>query len=76
MRLTLWRAKGKMAVEGFTGSLAHELAMFKVRVKLVEPGYAPTTRFTSSGPFPVDHFPAGVLDRDDSLSSPRPGRMR
>jgi NAD(P)-dependent dehydrogenase (short-subunit alcohol dehydrogenase family) len=35
----------KMAIEGFTGSLAHELAAFNIRVKLVEPGYAPTTRF-------------------------------
>jgi len=35
----------KMAIEGFTGSLAHELGAFDVRVKLVEPGYAPTTRF-------------------------------
>src|SRR6267142_1858087 len=39
----------KMAIEGFTGSLAHELEAFNVRVKLVEPGYAPTTRFTSDG---------------------------
>ena len=39
----------KMAIEGFTGSLAHELDEFNVRVKLVEPGYAPTTRFTSNG---------------------------
>ena len=39
----------KMAIEGFTGSLAHELAPFNVRVKLVEPGYGPTTRFTSNG---------------------------
>ena len=39
----------KMAIEGFTGSLAHELAAFNVRVKLVEPGYAPTTRFTANG---------------------------
>jgi NAD(P)-dependent dehydrogenase (short-subunit alcohol dehydrogenase family) len=38
----------KMAIEGFTGSLAHELAEFNVRVKLVEPGYGPTTRFTSN----------------------------
>ena len=38
-----------MAIEGFSGSLAHELAAFNVRVKLVEPGYAPTTRFTSNG---------------------------
>ena len=35
----------KMAIEGFTGSLAHELGAFDVRVKLVEPGYAPSTRF-------------------------------
>jgi NAD(P)-dependent dehydrogenase (short-subunit alcohol dehydrogenase family) len=39
----------KMAIEGFTGSLAHELETFNVRVKLVEPGYGPTTRFTSNG---------------------------
>ncbi|WP_109576660.1 SDR family oxidoreductase [Aminobacter sp. AP02] len=38
----------KMAIEGFTGSLAHELEAFDVRVKLVEPGYAPTTRFTEN----------------------------
>jgi NAD(P)-dependent dehydrogenase (short-subunit alcohol dehydrogenase family) len=38
----------KMAIEGFTGSLAHELAAFDVRVKLVEPGYGPTTRFTQN----------------------------
>ncbi len=39
----------KMAIEGFTGSLAFELEAFHIRVKLVEPGYAPTTRFTSNG---------------------------
>ena len=38
----------KTAIEGFTGSLAHELAAFGVGVKLVEPGYGPTTRFTSN----------------------------
>ncbi len=38
----------KTAIEGFTGSLAHELAVFGVSVKLVEPGYGPTTRFTSN----------------------------
>src|SRR5499427_6782538 len=38
----------KMAIEGFTGSLAHELAEFNVWVKLVEPGYGPTTRFTAN----------------------------
>jgi len=39
----------KMAVEGFTASLAFELEAFNIRVKLVEPGYGPTTRFTSNG---------------------------
>jgi NAD(P)-dependent dehydrogenase (short-subunit alcohol dehydrogenase family) len=38
----------KMAVEGFTASLALELEPFDVRVKLVEPGYGPTTRFASN----------------------------
>lgn len=35
----------KEAIEGFTGSLAHELGHFNIRAKLVEPGYAPTTNF-------------------------------
>ena len=35
----------KMAIEGFTGSLAFELEAFNVQVKLVEPGHGPTTRF-------------------------------
>jgi len=39
----------KAAIEGFTGSLAFELEFFNVHVKLVEPGYGPTTRFTSNG---------------------------
>jgi NAD(P)-dependent dehydrogenase (short-subunit alcohol dehydrogenase family) len=38
-----------MAIEGFSGSLAFELEAFNVRVKLVEPDYAPTTRFTQNG---------------------------
>lgn len=38
----------KTAVEGFTASLAHELAAFDVRVKLVEPGYGPSTRFAAN----------------------------
>jgi NAD(P)-dependent dehydrogenase (short-subunit alcohol dehydrogenase family) len=36
----------KTAIEGFTESLAHELGAFDIRVKLVEPGYGPGTRFT------------------------------
>lgn len=39
----------KTAVEGFTASLAHELQAFDVRVKLVQPGYGPATRFTANG---------------------------
>ena len=39
----------KMAIEGFSASLAFELEAFHVRVRLVEPGYAPTTRFTTNG---------------------------
>jgi NAD(P)-dependent dehydrogenase (short-subunit alcohol dehydrogenase family) len=38
----------KMAVEGFTESLALELQPFDVRVKLVEPGYGPGTPFTAN----------------------------
>lgn len=39
----------KMAIEGFTTSLAFELEGFDVRVKLVEPGYCPSTSFTDNG---------------------------
>ncbi|WP_224367549.1 SDR family oxidoreductase [Hyalangium versicolor] len=39
----------KVAIEGFTASLAFELEAFNVRVKLVEPGYCPSTSFTSNG---------------------------
>jgi len=38
----------KTAIEGFTGSLAHELQAFGVRVKLVEPGYGPSTQFSQN----------------------------
>jgi NAD(P)-dependent dehydrogenase (short-subunit alcohol dehydrogenase family) len=44
----------KAAIEGFTGSLAFEVEWFNVRVKLVEPGYAPSTRFTSNGTSRMD----------------------
>jgi len=38
----------KQAIEGFTGSLSHELAAFGLRAKLVEPGYAPSTPNSTS----------------------------
>lgn len=44
----------KQAIEGFTGSLAHELAHFGIRAKLVEPGYGPTTRFAHNTSVPVE----------------------
>lgn len=44
----------KQAIEGFTGSLAHELAYFDVRAKLVEPGYAPTTSFSQNSSVRVE----------------------
>lgn len=40
----------KFAIEGFTESLAYELSVFGVRVKIVEPGYGPMTRFTANAP--------------------------
>ena len=39
----------KTAIQGFTGSLAHELAECTIGVKLVEPGYGPSTRFAENG---------------------------
>lgn len=39
----------KAAIEGFTASLELELQDLGVRVKLVEPGYGPTTSFTANG---------------------------
>lgn len=61
----------KQAIEGFTGSLAHELGHFGIRVKLVEPGYAPTTRFSTNAILPVEQllpdeyadFARPILDR-------------
>jgi len=38
----------KTAVVGFSESLAHELAAFDIAIKLVEPGYGPTTRFAAN----------------------------
>jgi NAD(P)-dependent dehydrogenase (short-subunit alcohol dehydrogenase family) len=54
----------KCAIEGFSESLSYELGMFGIKVKLVEPGLAPTTSFgANSGsrmdgmlPSPYDAF--------------------
>ncbi|MBN8809867.1 MULTISPECIES: SDR family oxidoreductase [unclassified Sphingomonas] len=53
----------KQAIEGFTASLAIELGYFDIRTKLVEPGYAPTTRFGANAIIPVeDLLPGGYAD--------------
>ncbi|WP_432769628.1 MAG: SDR family oxidoreductase [Sphingopyxis sp.] len=38
----------KTAIQGFTGSLVHELAPLGIAVRLVEPGYGPTTAFAQN----------------------------
>lgn len=38
----------KYAIEGFSESLAYELGLFGVRVKIVEPGLSPTTSFAAN----------------------------
>jgi len=43
----------KTAIEGFSRALAMELAPFDIGVKLVEPGYAPTTRFGANTELPI-----------------------
>lgn len=53
----------KQAIEGFTGSLAHELGYFGIRAKLVEPGYAPTTRFAQNSSVRIeDMIPQAYAD--------------
>ncbi|BBP78039.1 hypothetical protein PHLH7_41430 [Pseudomonas sp. Ost2] len=67
----------KMAIEGFTASLAHELEAFDVAVKLVEPGYAPTTRFTSNGSARMDGLIPRLTRRSPRPSlPPSPSRRR
>lgn len=44
----------KMAIEGLSACLALELAPFDIRVKLVEPGHAPTTRFAANADFRIE----------------------
>lgn len=49
MPLVAVYAASKFAVEGYTESLSYELEQFNIKARLVEPGYAPTTRFTANG---------------------------
>ncbi len=49
MPLVATYTASKTAIEGFTTSLALELAEHNIQVKLVIPGYAPGTQFTANG---------------------------
>jgi NAD(P)-dependent dehydrogenase (short-subunit alcohol dehydrogenase family) len=54
----------KAAIEGFTGSVALELAAVGVSAKLVEPGYGPDTRFGHNLGIPVaELIPAAYAGR-------------
>lgn len=44
----------KSAIQGFTGSLAHELLPLGIVVKLVEPGYAATTAFAQNSDIRIE----------------------
>jgi NAD(P)-dependent dehydrogenase (short-subunit alcohol dehydrogenase family) len=64
MPLVAIYAASKCAVEGFSESLSYEMGLLGIRVRLVEPGLAPTTNFASNGaemmrgltPAPYDAF--------------------
>lgn len=58
----------KQAIEGFSEALALELAHFGIRLKIVEPGYAPTTRFAANGPAaPADLMPEAYREFADPI---------
>jgi NAD(P)-dependent dehydrogenase (short-subunit alcohol dehydrogenase family) len=53
----------KYAIEGFSESLAYELGIFGLRVKIVQPGLAPTTSFANkSGGRTEDALPAAYME--------------
>src|SRR5688572_20290407 len=53
----------KHAIEGFSESLAYELGMFGVRVKIVQPGLAPSTSFAANSGGRCDNLiPAAYTD--------------
>lgn len=68
MPLTAAYTASKQAITGFTGAIAHELGHFGVRAKLVEPGYASTTRFTQNAGMNIaDLIPPAYADFADPI---------
>src|SRR5678815_1181577 len=63
----------KYAIEGFSESLAYELGTFGLRVKIVEPGFAPSTSFSSNSHASRDHMmpPAYAAYAEGYLNSMR-----
>ena len=63
MPLVAAYAASKYAIEGFSESLAYELGMFGVRVKIVQPGLAPSTSFAANSGGRCDNLiPAAYAD--------------
>jgi NAD(P)-dependent dehydrogenase (short-subunit alcohol dehydrogenase family) len=64
-------AASKCAVEGFSEALSYEMGLLGIRVKLVEPGLAPTTNFAPNGagrmqglmPAPYDEFAQSYMNK-------------
>jgi short-subunit dehydrogenase len=56
----------KYAIEGFSESLAYELGMLGIRVRIVQPGLAPSTQFAANsgalGQHPIPSAYAGHAD--------------
>jgi NAD(P)-dependent dehydrogenase (short-subunit alcohol dehydrogenase family) len=62
MPLVAAYAASKYAIEGFSESLAYELGVFGIRVKIVQPGLAPTTSFGTNSGERVVGVPAAYTD--------------
>ena len=66
----------KWAVEGFSESLAYELAPFHIKVKLVEPGGFRTNFQTSSITWTNDASISAYRDKVNALRASRDGRWK
>jgi len=62
MPLVAAYAASKQAIEGFSESLAYELGTLGIRVKIVQPGLAPSTSFGANSGGRVVAVPAAYAD--------------